>query len=96
MGFLGDMLDDVLDKIKDFASFFVIYTAVVFILGMFYAGYSQGRGGDFFWYPFYFLLIALAWKALKDMGKGKAHANSGHGGHDAHGGGHDAHGAGHH
>lgn len=93
MGFLGDMLDDVLDKIKDFASFFVIYTAVVFILGMFYAGYAQGRGGDFFWYPIYFLLIALAWKALKDMGKGKA-AGGGHGGgggHAAHGGGHDAH-----
>lgn len=69
MGVVGDVLNDLLEKIEDITVFFVAYTLAVFVAGQFFgAAYAKS---NVFWYPLYLLIIVLVIKALMDFSRGR-------------------------
>ena len=62
-------MDDAFEKIQDFTAFILIYTVLLFALGIAYGVYFAK--GEQLWYPVYLLMLLLAWKVLKDAGRSK-------------------------
>jgi hypothetical protein len=69
MGAVGNVLNDILEKIEDITIFFIAYTLIVFVAGQFFG--RTYAGTEIFWYPLYLLLFVLIIKVLVDIGRGR-------------------------
>ena len=72
MGLVGETLDDLFDKIEHFISFFIIYSVIVFVLGVWFG--TSFKAKEIVWYPVYILIIALFLKVVIDVQAGKKKA----------------------
>ncbi|MBI1974114.1 hypothetical protein HYS54_04845 [Candidatus Micrarchaeota archaeon] len=57
MGFLGDIIGDVITGVKNLVAFFVLYTLFIFVAGSFFGIYYYRT--PMFWWPIWLLFIGL-------------------------------------
>lgn len=65
MSIAGKVINDIFDAVEDLVSFFIIYSLILFCLGIFWGAMQQGT--EVMWWPIYLLFIALFIKTAKDL-----------------------------